>query len=206
MREMDIKLVDGEPLEFTRRWFLQRNLPTFRDYVYPEFSSRPANIMEIGVFEGACLVWMLQYLHPESRFWGIDPWLPTRKLDGDYMDDVRGRAGRNTDRWRDRCVLYRSNSSEALARAHGNNCFGLKKDMLDIALIDGDHTDLAAWSDARMSLPLLRKGGWLLFDDIENRITKKRHVKQGVAMFLEENPGAVKLLWKDRFMECYEKQ
>ncbi len=207
MKEKDIlPLPDGSPFETTRNWFRGRNLPTFREYVFPEWHDKPANILEIGVFEGACLVWMLQYLHPESRYWGMDPWLPTTKLDGDFMDAVRGRAYRNTEHWRDRCTLMRMNSAEALSRASVRGYEGLKKGCLDIALIDGDHTDLAAWADARKCLPLLRSGGWLLFDDVENRITKPHHVKQGVAMFLAENPDAVKLIWKDRFMECYQKQ
>jgi len=41
----------------------------------------------------------------------------------------------------------------------------LKEESYDIIYIDGDHTAFAAYNDAILSYPLLKKGGILIFDD-----------------------------------------
>ena len=46
--------------EFTRRWFLNRNLASFREYVYPDWAGKKATYLELGVFEGMSMVWMMQ--------------------------------------------------------------------------------------------------------------------------------------------------
>ena len=51
---------------------------------------------------------------------------------------------------------------------------GLSKDILPtltskfhFIFIDGDHSTSAVWKDAVLSLPLLVKGGYILFDDYD---------------------------------------
>ena len=75
-REMDIIPVTSNPLKFTRRWFLNRNYDTFKKFVYPKWAGKPLTYLEIGVFEGMSMVWMLQHIltHDNSRGVGIDPW------------------------------------------------------------------------------------------------------------------------------------
>jgi len=58
---------------------------------------------------------------------------------------------------------------------------------------------------AKDCLKLVRPGGWLLFDDVENDKEKKDHVKQGLEMFLKRNKDSVKQVFKHRYMEGYEK-
>jgi len=72
-------------------------------------------------------------------------------------------------------------------------------------MVDGHHKSFAVAEDARISLRLLRQGGWLLFDDVENMRKKKDHVKQGIELFLSKHSCRVKLLWKHHFMEAYQK-
>jgi len=206
---MDLK--DKKELEFTRSWFLNRNLPTFREYIYPEWQGKPITYLEIGVFEGMSLVWMLQHVltHPNCRAIGIDPWLMTSKLDSDYMREVMSRATKNTSKWRWQgiCGLIQANSAEVLRRMVRKNGYeGISRESVDICMIDGNHNDYAVLDDALLCLQLVKPGGWLLFDDIENDKEKVRHVKQGTRLFLGEVGDKIQLVWKHRYMECYRRE
>jgi len=207
-RKMGLK--DGD-FEFTCNWFLNRNLPTFREYVYPKWQGKPITYLEIGVFEGMSMVWMLQHVltHMDSKAVGIDPWLITAKLSAEEMGDVMTRATKNTStfRWQGVCSLICGNSIEVLTRMLRRGGFeGIKKNSVDICMIDGDHTAPAVLENSRKCLKLMKPGGWMLFDDVENQIEKNDHVKQGLESFRENYKDQVKLIWKHKFMECYEVQ
>lgn len=203
-RKLDL---DKTGMDFTRNWFRTRNLATFREYVHPKFADKPTVYLELGVFEGMSMAWMLQKVltHSESRSVGIDPWLQTRKLDQDTMDSVRTRAFQNVEvAAPGKCQLIRGNSVEVLGRMHKSFC-GITKYSVDICQIDGDHTELAAWNDARFVYPLLKIGGWMLFDDVENNIEKAQHVKHGLARFMEEQGDKMREIWRHKHMVCLEK-
>lgn len=217
-RKMDIQPIEDHSFEFTRNWSRTRNLSAFRKYVYPQFVDRKIAYLEIGVFEGQSLVWMLQHVltHSDSRAVGIDPWLMTRKLSGGDMEAVRLRAMDNLKPWvysvdavhQDwKCRLLHANSVEALLRMNGRQGFaGISKGTVDLCMIDGDHNSGAVLDDARLVWPLLKEGGWLLFDDVKNDREKKHHVKEGLSRFLDEQVGVVERVWKSRYMECFVKR
>lgn len=209
--------LDRTGMEFTRRWFLLRNRSTFIKHVVPEWAGKPITYLELGVFEGMSAVWMFQHIltHPDSRAVLIDPFLLTSKMNQDQMDLVRARAEKNLMRWTVQwivkyeqwtCKLVRANSVEALTRMRKKKGFaGITRNSVDLCMIDGDHNSGAVVDDARMVLPLMRKGGHILFDDVENDLTKQHHVKQGLALFLEDQGDQVKFLWKHKYMEAYKK-
>ncbi len=208
-RQMDILPVEGHEFQWTRRWFLNRNGTTFREFIHPEFAGEPTVYLELGVFEGMSMVWMLQHVlnHPDSRAVGVDPWLMTRKLSEDAMSKVMGRAFSNVDPWgwsgEDKCRLVRGNSAEVLRKMQGEGFAGIKRNTVDLSMVDGNHNALAVLDDLRLVHRLVKPGGWILLDDVENRISKGDHVKEGLAMFLEEQP--MEMVWKHRFCECYRK-
>lgn len=206
-RKMALQAEPNHQFQFTRKWFHNRNLGTFRDYVHPEFNGKETKYFEIGVFEGMSMCWMLQHVltHPKSKALGVDPWLATAKLDQTYMDEVQARARHNTKVWRDRCDLQRYNSVELCRIILRKGYKDFKAESVDIAQIDGDHTDLAAWSDARFVYEILKPGGWMLWDDVENDREKANHVKQGLAKFMEEYEGKVKEIWRHKYMVCLQK-
>jgi hypothetical protein len=220
MRELDI---DRTGMNFTRNWFVKRNLATFREKVHPMFADKPITYLEIGVFEGQSFVWMLQHVlkHPDSRAVGIDPWLCTEKMNNVEMQGVKDRAHMNvaarvsnlpesyrfTKDGLPKDFLIQGNSNEVLRRMFGRKGFaGIKPGMLDLCMIDGAHNSLAVCDDARLVLQLLKPGGVMMFDDVENDVPKKDHVKEGIELFLQEAGNQVSLLWKDRHMEAYIKQ
>jgi predicted O-methyltransferase YrrM len=153
------------------------------------------------------LTWMLQHVltHPESKAVGIDPWLMTTKLDSDVMTKVMVRAYQNTLQWQqeNRCTLVQGSSAEVLRRMVAKGHVGIKCDSVDLCMIDGNHNDYAAYDDAKQCLDLIKPGGWMLFDDVENQVNKKEHVKQGLEMFVKDYGSRVEFLWKDKYMECY---
>lgn len=199
---------DSTQLQFTRSWFRRRNQATFCEHVQPRWAGQPITYLELGVFEGMSLVWMLQHVltHPDSRAVGVDPWLLSRKIDADAMEAVRLRAESNTEPWRDRCQLIRANSVEALARMNGRRGFaGIHRGTLDLCLIDGDHMAPAVYSDAKHVLSLLRPGGWMLFDDVSTTHRQKQLVHRGLSLFLEETGNRIQLAWQRGRVVAYEK-
>ena len=190
--------------QFTRQWFLNRNLETFRSRVMPVWQGKPITYVELGVFEGLSMVWMRQHVltHPQSRAIGIDPWLMTRKLSGEYMEAVRARAEHNL-RIYPNCKLIRGNSAEVLRRMY-RGFEGIKRRRIDVCLIDGGHYELLVLDDARNCLELVKPGGWIIFDDVVNDKTKSAHVRQALDTFLAGAGDRVKFLWKHRYVETYE--
>ncbi len=195
---------------FVKRWFVNRNSGTFHQFVRPRYIGRPVTYLELGVFEGLSMVWMFQYVltHPDSRAVGIDPWLVTTRLSAEEMEEVGERARHNLSPWTDagRCKLIRGCSGEVLERMRrGRGWMGIRRKSVDVCMVDGGHNELQVLDDARNCLPLLRTGGWLLFDDVVNAIQKHRHVRQGLDMFLEECGGKVRLAFRHRYVEAFEK-
>lgn len=208
-RELDIQDMPGHKLTFTRNWFRNRNLETFRTFVHPMFSGKPTVYLEIGVFEGQSMVWMLQHVltHKRSRAVGIDPWLMTTKLDSATMSAVKDRASNNTKPWRTttppKLILQQGNSAEVLRLMCSKGFAEITKDSVDVCMIDGDHNRDAALDDARHALQLIKVGGMLLFDDVENNVEKKDHVKHALEAFKEEAESKIEFVWKHKFVECY---
>ena len=207
-REMDLDYTQHD-FQFTKNWFRNRNLGTFRKYVQPEWAGKPITYLELGVFEGMSLVWMMQHVltNDNSRAVACDPHLMTGKLSGELMEEVRQRAIYNIQPYCDRCTLISGNSAEVLRKMlrkqHGFE--GINKNSVDLCMIDGNHNSLAVLDDIQLCLQVVKPGGWLLFDDVENDKEKQDHVKQGLAMFLDGNPEKLELLWKYKYMEAYRK-
>jgi predicted O-methyltransferase YrrM len=104
-----------------------------------------------------------------------------------------------------KCQLIRGNSAEVLRKMNDQGGWnGVGKQSLDLCMIDGNHNSSAVLDDARQVLPLMKVGGWILFDDVENNQDKKMHVAEGLRWWLKEAGDSVKPAWKNRFMECFE--
>lgn len=197
---------------FTRRWFRHRNQATWSTFFLKKFSNdRPMNMIQIGVFEGMDLVWCLQNIlgHTNSRVLAIDPWIETTKLDADYMNDVHDRAVHNLMPWRKKHVIMRGFSQNILPNIsyQGIEIRGqqVKTGQFDLIVIDGDHNADAVYMDAILSLRLIKPGGWMVFDDVRNRIPKKDHVQAGLDRFLGDHQDRVRTVWKHRYCDCVEK-
>jgi len=202
--------LDKTGLTFTTGWFRNRNQDTFIKYVYPRFSGKPTLYLELGVFEGMSLSWMLQHVltHPDSRAVGVDPWLMMPKRDTDNMDSVRNRAISNLAKWGSKCQLFRSTSAEFLdaCASYRKKLGGIRLDSLDLCMIDGNHWAPFVLYDAQRVYKLMKPGGLILFDDVENDRSKQNHVREGIQMWLKElGEGKVRQEFKHNYMEGYVK-
>lgn len=211
-RNIPLDTSRGQRFEFTRRWFKSRNQKTWSTFLPERFPpDQPWNMIQIGVFEGMDLVWCLQHLlnHPLSRVVAIDPWLPTTKLDAQYMEGVHARAMRNLTPWYKKIDVRRTTSERALKqlldgpqRIRGKV---IAPGEWDLIVVDGDHNAPAVYMDAACSLKLARPGGWIVFDDVRNRIPKRDHVLEGLQEFTSDyGPDEVRCIWKHRYCDCYE--
>jgi len=184
-------------------------MATFGEYVYPEWNGKPDLLyLEIGVFEGMSMIWMLQHVLTGEGSWaiGIDPWQEMPKLDQRVMDRIRYNALENLLRFDNLVHLFTGESATVLPKlSSGCEMLSPSRNLVDIALIDGAHEADAVLRDAELVLPLLRKGGWMLFDDVENDHPKEGHVKEGLNRFLTFQGHAVERVFKHRYMEGYVK-
>lgn len=196
--------------QFTRHWFSSRNKRTFADYVLPEWKYKKAFYLELGVFEGMSLSWMVLNVldHPDSRAVGVDPWLMTSKLSSEVMEKVRERAFHNLGPWiGEKVGLVRGSSTEVLRYAlrRKQGFMGIRRKGVDLCMIDGNHHAFAVLDDLRLVYKLVRRGGWIMLDDVENQQKKKHHVKEGLAIWLDTDNPRVDLVTKHRYMEIYRK-
>lgn len=184
--------------KFTRNWFRNRNQATFSTFLKPRFENTPIRMIQIGVFEGYDLSWSMQNVanHPDSRVVAIDPWEETTKLDQEYMNGVEQRARHNLSPWKDKIEIIKGKSQDVLSSLNGS---------FSLIIIDGDHTADAVFQDAILSFALANSGGLLLFDDVRNRVPKKDHVQDGLDRFLETFGNVVKLSFRHRYCDAYEK-
>jgi predicted O-methyltransferase YrrM len=136
---------------FTADWF-SRAQPLWRS-ILSDRAGRPAlHYLEIGVFEGRSLVWMLDNVltAPSARATVIDPF---------FDADVEARFDNNLERsgHPGKVTVKKGLSQVELRR--------LPLDSFDVIYIDGSHTADDVLADAVLSWDLLRDGGLLIFDD-----------------------------------------
>lgn len=189
--------------QFTRRWFILRNLCSWSTFLPDRFpADKPVKMIQIGVFEGMDLLWCFQNIlkHPKSHVLAIDPWEATTKLDEEYMKGVLSRAHHNLRKYRDQ-LTFAINTSQVVLPT----LLPQEAGRYDLIVIDGDHNAPAVLSDANYALQLVKKGGWLLFDDYHNDRPKVDHVQKGVADFLELHGSEVKFEWAHRYCVCFSK-
>lgn len=203
----------GYDFRFTRSWFKTRNQRTFSTFIPPKFKgNKPINMIQIGIFEGADLCWQFQNTlrHPDSRVVAIDPWEESRKINQQGMDDCYGRAIHNLHYWRKKIEVIRGKSQDVLPDLIRNGTSVNDKPILkgdwDLIIVDGDHHAPTVYDDAMYSFELVRKGGWLLFDDYYNKTRKKHHVQEGVSEFLIDHKNDVDLVWQHKYCICFKKR
>jgi predicted O-methyltransferase YrrM len=116
------------------------------------FKGKPnLNYLEIGVFEGGSLLWILEniLIDPSSRATAIDI----------FPGDSEEKFVANLDMsgFRDQVKILKGRSQEKLR--------GLPPGSFDLIYIDGSHLAKDVYVDAALSWGLLKTGGLLIFDD-----------------------------------------
>jgi len=136
--------------EFTIDYFT-RNIPLW-DQFLAKFKNKPdVHYLEIGVFEGGSLFWMLENIltDPGARVTAVDVF--DKEIYETFVSNLRLSGA--TDK-----VCIRRGYSQIMLRKE-------PLDAYDIIYIDGSHLPKDVLTDAVLSWWLLKKGGILIFDD-----------------------------------------
>lgn len=149
--------------------------------------NKPTVFVEIGVFGGSSILPIAKALkaNGKGKVWAIDPWKTDECLVG--MENSESRSWWSSfsleqiyDSFMDmlrkeqllkQCRVLRMTSKSALTHVP-------KK--IDILHIDGNHSEEACYFDTTHFLPLVKSGGYIVFDDVlwtesknDNYTTKK---------------------------------
>lgn len=134
------------------------------------FMLNPKTIVEIGVFGGKSLIPMAYALQvtKSGKIYGIDPWDSAASAEG--MDSI------NYDWWstldhgyilkglQEKIIQFNLTEQIILIRTTSEDAPLIPQ--IDILHIDGNHSEKTAVLDATKWVPLVRKGGLIIFDDI----------------------------------------
>jgi hypothetical protein len=135
---------------FTKDWF-SPNICVWEKAMAPSKGKPRLRYLEIGVFEGRSMIWMLENIltDPTSAAVGVDPFL--------VNSEERYRANLAISGQQSRVTTLVGYSQVELRK--------LPLDSFDFIYIDGSHIPSDILEDAVLSLRLLKTGGVLVFDD-----------------------------------------
>lgn len=139
-------------------------LRSFGSYTHHLYSAvrhtQPSRIVELGVKAGVTMKYMLEAMRKnenQGQIIGID--LPIDNPDvGDPYDQIL-----NDDFYRKYSEIWRLNTQDASTVSKYQNLY---KD-IDLLFIDADHSYKGAKRDYTLWSPLVRKGGYIFFDDLQ---------------------------------------
>jgi len=182
-------------IEYTKNW--TRHYGRTADACLKHLAGTPLNYLEIGLFEGRSMRMMMENVltHPDCKAWGVDPWTIESMNRRRYPDstagharigEVESKARANLFEFDDKLTLVKARSQEFLASMPFN------KEFFDITYIDGIHKVYGCLEDTVMCWPLLKVGGYCVWDDY----SKNCGVPIVVDRFLEMIPGEYEVAHK----------
>lgn len=144
---------------FSDKWdWYTRNIPVWEQFLAPYYAKPDLTYLEVGVFEGRSLVWMLENVltDPSARATAVDLFedfadLPADSLKARFLENVR-----------------RSGAEQKVRVVSGYSQVELRKlplESYDIIYIDGSHDGDDVLEDTILAWRLLKEGGTLIFDD-----------------------------------------
>jgi predicted O-methyltransferase YrrM len=157
-------------------WMTPERAEELRELVLRE---KPKICVELGTFGGQSLITIASALRDIGTgiVYGVDPWKTEAALEGEN--------DQNKDWWSNKVNLndIHTGTMEAIwqrgldewavvIRAKSQHCpmlFG----MLDLLLIDGNHSEVASTRDAKLYLPMVVSGGIVIADDLDWPTTQK---------------------------------
>lgn len=140
--------------------------------------------IEIGVYRGKSLFSVAPaFADNDGRCYGIDPWLSDNFKEVELSDDLRALVDHHADTtdfdalyqevsdrsvaldMEDTVTLIRKTSEDAAPRFAKR--FKKHGAFIDMLHIDGNHDEYYVNLDAKLYIPMVRKGGVIVFDDID---------------------------------------
>ncbi len=134
------------------------------------FMLKPETVVEIGVWGGKSLVPMAYALkvNEKGKAYGIDPWSNFESSEG--MDGVNFNWWMSVDHelimrgLQKRVLEFSLQDQIQLIQASSELAQPIPN--IDILHIDGNHSEKASYTDVTKWVPLVKKGGVVIFDDM----------------------------------------
>lgn len=162
---------------------IETYLPALEGWTRPEracemaeiiIDKKPKVVCEIGTFGGRSAVAMafaLRENNNQGKLYAIDPWRVEYALEGEWEANQSWYKN-NIDIHliHQHCIeaIWQHNLDDWLVviRAASQHCFKLFP-RIDVLLIDGNHSEIASFRDARLYVPNVVKGGVIMIDDLD---------------------------------------
>jgi predicted O-methyltransferase YrrM len=170
---------------FTASWF-KNNISLWQEKILPHLPNNP-NILEIGVYEGYCTIWMCKNI-PNCKIEIIDTFLGS--MENNLKQDLLTAFKVNTFDYRNIININHGESYEHVRK--------FDKNYFDFIYVDGSHKAKDVLIDAVQSFYSLKKNGIMTFDDYEwsPYNDENLHPKKGINIFLDLFKDEIELIHK----------
>ena len=134
-------------------------------------SAKPETIVEIGVWGGKSLIPMACALkgNQKGKIYGIDPWSAIASIQ--WVENPI-----NVDHWKrsdHEYILYgllrkieEFDLDDQIELIRCTSAAAPEISEIDLLHIDGNHTEPSTCHDVQKWVPLVKRGGWIVFDDM----------------------------------------
>lgn len=188
---------------YTVDWFSSHIL-LWANYLN-EFKGKPnLRFLEIGSYQGRSSVWLLENILTDdtSSITCVDTFEGSTEHHEHFRDDITTlfetfshNISKFNEKVKDKVKVIRNTSQVALKQLSLEA--GAGDGQYDFVYIDGDHKASSVMEDAVLSLPLLKKGGLMIFDDYLWTCCKKEidDPKPAIDAFMHLYADKIKVLF-----------
>lgn len=135
---------------------------------------KPKVVVEIGTFGGASAIPMafaLRHINKGGKIYCVDPWRLDYAKEGEWEENQKWYENNvNLHDVHRKCMeaiwSHRIDEWLVVIRAASQYCAELFP-QIDLLLVDGNHSEIASLRDAELYVPRVRKGGFVLIDDLD---------------------------------------
>ena len=181
------RIENGE-FSYQADWF-SKYIPDWKKYTESLAGMPDLKFLEVGSFEGLSTVWMLTNIltHPSSKILCVDTFggsmehermsINTTTIEETFWHNIR------LTKAQEKVQVMKGKSQEVLRTLPFNT--------FDLAYIDGSHVATDVLSDAVLTLPLMKHGGIMVFDDYywDDEPDPLNRPKMAIDAFLRVNKG-----------------
>jgi predicted O-methyltransferase YrrM len=155
-------LNEEDKYQYTKDWFGWA--PKVWGQLIPHLPERK-NFLEIGSFEGRSAVWTIENMMEDGgEIYCIDTWEGGAEHTPEDMNGAKFRFNENIKTVREKFPDRKVTSCTGLSTTW-LPALAQEKLLFDFIYIDGSHLAKDVLTDACMAWPLLKKNGFMVFDD-----------------------------------------
>jgi len=183
---------------FTRNW-VKRKMNYWNQHIVPVLAGKDRlRYLEIGVFEGRSACWVMENILSGKNClaYGIDPYIFGR---GELMNQREVILNRAVENLAEYNFSFRFDTAHKVLMEDTV----INRTKFDLIYIDGDHRAFNAYVDIFLAWPLLKAGGFMVFDDYAldpDRFKRKLGdvPKPAIDFFVQEHATELDVLWTDK--------